>query len=214
MIPGLLRIAGLCLFLALVPEVRAQKGFTQMQNTTALESALTKSAATTQSISSDFVQVKHMKMLSETVNSKGKFYFKQKDKVRIEYQSPFQYLLVMNGGQVLVKEGDKVNRINTRNSKTMQSVNKVMMDCMRGTVFQNSDFEVKALSSDHQYLLVLTPANNAMKSLFAAIHVYINKKDNTVSKLEMKENGGDYTDMSFTNKQNNIPLSDALFSVR
>ena len=194
---------------------QAQKaGFSAMANTGTLQQALAKNAQATQSISSDFNQVKNMKMLNDKVSSKGKFYYKQSDKVRIEYTSPFNYLLVMNSGMIAVKENGKVSKINTRNSLTMQSVNKIMMDCMRGTVFNNKDFSVKAYASSAQYLLTLTPVSSAVKGLFKNIDVYINKSDNQVAKLIMTENGGDNTEMTFTNRKLNSNLADALFSVR
>lgn len=194
---------------------RAQKaGFSAMANTGTLQQALAKNAQVTQSISSDFNQVKNMKMLNDKVSSKGKFYYKQSDKVRIEYTSPFSYLLVMNGGMIAVKENGKVSKINTRNSLTMQSVNKIMMDCMRGTVFNNKDFSVKAYASSAQYLLTMTPVSSAVKGMFKNIDVYINKSDNQVVKLIMTENGGDNTEMTFTNRKLNANLADALFSVR
>lgn len=192
----------------------AQAQFAAISNTAPVQQSLAATAARTQTISSDFTQVKNMKMLNDKVSSKGKFYFKQSDKVRIEYTQPFQYLLVMSGGMILVKENGKVSKINTRNSLTMQSVNRVMMDCMRGTVFNNKDFSVKALGSSSQYLLKLSPVNAAMRGLFKNIDVYINKADNNVSKLVMTENNGDYTEMIFSNKKVNTALADALFSVR
>ncbi len=198
----------------LLPAMAQKAGFSALSNTTTLQTALAKNAQTTQSISSDFNQVKHMKMLNDKVSSKGKFHYKQQDKVRIEYTSPFQYLLVMNGGMIAVKENGKVSKINTRNSLTMQSVNKIMMDCMRGTVFSNKDFSVKAYGSATQYLLTLTPVSNTVKGLFSTIEVYINKSDNQVAKLVMNEKGGDYTDMTFTNRKLNLSLADALFAVR
>lgn len=209
------RIVMLAVLLAVSFGVRAQKaGFTAMSNTGALQQALAKNAQVTQSISSDFNQVKNMKMLNDKVSSKGKFYYKQSDKVRIEYTSPFSYLLVMNSGMIAVKENGKVSKINTRNSLTMQSVNKIMMDCMRGTVFNNKDFSVKAYASSAQYLLTLTPVSSSVKGLFKNIDVYINKSDNQVAKLIMTENGGDNTVMTFTNRKLNSNLADALFSVR
>jgi len=200
--------------LSLSLQAQAPKGFADVSNTTALQSSLANSAKNTQTIASDFNQMKHMKMMNDKVSSKGKFYFKKEDKIRIEYTSPFQYLLVMSGGQIMVRDENKTNKINTRNSKTMQSVNKVMMDCMRGTVFTNKDFAVKAYDSKTQYMMQLTPVNSGMKSLFARIDVYIEKSDNSVSKLVMNENGGDYTEMIFTNKKINTALADALFSIR
>jgi outer membrane lipoprotein-sorting protein len=190
------------------------KGYTAISNTSTLQSALARTAQATNTISSDFTQTKHMKMMEDKVTSKGRFHFKKDDKIRIEYTAPFQYLLVMNGSQVMVKDENKTNKINTRNSKTMQSVNKVMMDCMRGSVFGNKDFAVKAFENKGQYLLQLTPVSSGMKGLFARIDVYIDKHDNSVARLVMNENGGDYTEMNFMNKKTNATLSDALFSVR
>lgn len=193
---------------------QAPKGFETMHNTASLQKVLAATAQKTQTISSDFTQIKHMKMMNDIIKSKGKFAFKQQDKIRIEYTSPFQYLLVMAGGQIMVRDENKTNKINTRNSKTMQSVNKIMMDCMRGTVFTNKDFSVNAFENKGQYLMQLTPASASMKSLFAGIDVYIDKTDNSVSKLVMNENGGDFTEMVFTNKKTNTTLADALFNIR
>jgi outer membrane lipoprotein-sorting protein len=204
----------LSVFVQVKAVAQVPQGYTAVSNTISLQTTLAATAKKTQTISSDFTQVKHMKMMNDKVNSKGKFYFKKEDKIRIEYTSPFQYLLVMNGGQIMVRDENKTNKINTRNSKTMQSVNRVMMDCMRGTVFSNKDFNVKAFEAKGQYLLQLIPANSNMKGLFARIDVYIEKGDNSVSKLVMNENGGDYTDMNFTNKKINTSLADALFSIR
>jgi len=209
-------IATFSLILGFFLPARAQapKGFADVTNTSLLQTSLANTAKNTQTIASDFSQLKHMKMMNDKVSSKGKFFFKKEDKIRIEYTSPFQYLLVMSGGQIMVRDENKTNKINTRNSKTMQSVNKVMMDCMRGTVFTNKDFAVKAYDNKAQYLMQMTPVNSSMKSLFARIDVYIEKSDNSVSKLVMNENGGDFTEMIFTNKKINTHLSDALFSIR
>jgi outer membrane lipoprotein-sorting protein len=190
------------------------QGFKAMLAMQQLQQTLAKNAQQTQTISSSFKQTKHMKMMNEKMQSKGLFYYKQTDKIRIEYTHPFTYLLVMNAGQIMVKDENKSNKINTKNSKTMQSVNKVMMDCMRGTVFANKDFSVKAFDSKSQYLMQLTPVNASMKNLFSRVDVYIDKANNGVTKLLMTETGGDYTEMNFSNIVFNSNLSDALFSVR
>ncbi len=212
------RLRTICLLgylcIALYASGQVPKGFSEMKNTAQLQSSLSNSAAHTQTITSDFTQVKHMKMLNDKVISKGKFHFKQQDKIRIEYTAPFQYLLIMNGGQIMVKDGEKTNKINTKNSKTMQSVNKVMMDCMKGTVLGNKDFNVRAYESKDQFLLSLIPITPAMKDLFSRIDVFVARSDNSVTKLVMTEKGGDFTDMNFVNKKINIVLADALFSVR
>jgi outer membrane lipoprotein-sorting protein len=190
------------------------KGYKQLANVAAFQQSLAKSTAALQTLQSDFVQTKHLSLLADKITSKGKFYYRKEDKVRIEYTSPFQYLLVMNGGQILVKDEQKTSHINARSSRMMQSINRIMIDCMRGSVFANQEFKVSAFENGGGYLLSLAPANDAMKKMFKQIDVYLTKTSLDVDRLTMTEQGGDYTDMDFTHAQHNIALNDALFKVR
>lgn len=190
------------------------KGFQPVKNLQVFEAALSKTNAAVNTISSDFFQIKNLSLLADKIKSKGKFFFKKEDKVRIEYTSPYSYLLVMNGGQILVKDEQKTSKVNTKNSKTMQSVNRIMIDCMRGTVLNNPDFKAVAYENGTTYLLSLIPANEAMKKMFKSIDVYLNKKNFDVDRLTMNEQGGDFTEMNFVNTQHNIALSDALFKAK
>jgi outer membrane lipoprotein-sorting protein len=190
------------------------KGFKAIPNIPVFQQALTKNTAALQTIQSTFVQVKHLSLLADKITSKGKFYYRKEDKVRIEYITPFQYLLIMNAGQIMVKDEQKTSKINTRNSKTMQSVNRIMIDCMRGSVFTNTDFKVTAWENSSNYLLSMVPANEAMKKMFKQIDVYLARNTYDVDRLTMTEHNGDYTDMDFTRTQRNIALNDALFKIR
>lgn len=204
----------LCCLLAGTAVWAQPKGFQQLKDVNGFRQSLSRSNAEVQTISSDFMQVKNLSLMAEKIRSKGKFYFQKEDKVRIEYTSPFQYLLIMNGGQLMVKDEQKASHINTKNSKAMQSVNRVIMDCMRGTVFQNPDFKTAAYENSQSYLLSLLPATEAMKKMFAQIDVYMAKKSFDVSRLTMTEAAGDFTDMDFSNTQHNIKLNEALFKVK
>jgi len=190
------------------------KGFKAVKNVQEFQSALAKANASVQTISSDFTQVKNMALLEDKIRSKGKFYFKKEDKVRIEYTSPYSYLLVMNGGQIMVRDEQKTSKVNTRNSKTMQSVNRIMIDCMRGTVLNNPDFKAVVYEGQDSYLLSLTPSTEAMKKMFRSIDVYLAKKNFDVDRLSMTEVGGDFTEMDFSNTQHNTALNDAIFKTR
>lgn len=203
-----------CLFFCGIAAFAQPKGFRSVKNVQVFQSALLKSNASVNTISSDFTQVKNLALLSDKIKSKGKFFFKKEDKVRIEYTSPYSYLLVMNGGQILVKDEQKTSKVNTKNSKTMQSVNRIMIDCMRGTVLNNPDFKALAYENENTYLLSLIPATEAMKKMFKSIDVYLSKKDFDVDRLTMNEQGGDFTEMNFSNTQHNVALNDALFKAK
>ncbi len=190
------------------------KGYTSVKNTTTFETELSNANAGIRTINSDFSQTKNMALLAEKVKSKGKFYCMKEDKIRIEYTQPFSYILVMNKGQVLVKDEQKTSKVNTKNSKALQSVNRIMIDCMRGTILSNPDFKASVFESGNSYLIALIPSQAAMKNMFSGIDIYLTKKQFDVTRLVMKENGGDLTDMNFSNAQHNQPLNETLFKVK
>ena len=207
-------LSTLSLLLVTLISIAQPKGFQPVKDVKEFQTRLSSSNAKVNTVSSNFTQTKNLALLSDKIISKGKFYFEKEDKVRIEYTSPYSYLLVMNNGQIMVKDEQKTSKINTKNSKTMQSVNRIMIDCMRGTVLNNPDFKVSAFENGSSYLLSLVPATDAMKKMFKSIEVYLDKKSFDVDRLSMKELGGDYTDMDFSNTQHNVALNDALFKVK
>jgi outer membrane lipoprotein-sorting protein len=205
-----------CVFFLLISIVaRAQpKGYEPVPDLPQFQQRLAASTKALQSLQSDFVQTKQMALMAEKITSKGIFYYRKEDKVRIEYTSPFIYLLVMNAGQILVKDEQKSTRVNARGSKVMQSVNRIMVDCMRGSVFTNPDFNVTAFQNAKGYQLALIPASAAVKGMFTRIDVFLTKSALDVERLTMSEKGGDITQMDFKNQRKNTTLNDALFKVR
>ncbi|MBZ0098828.1 MAG: outer-membrane lipoprotein carrier protein LolA, partial [Taibaiella sp.] len=115
---------------------------------------------------------------------------------------------------MMVQDEQKSNKINTGNSKMMQSVNRVMIDCMQGTVFSNPDFKTTAYHNNSRYLLTLAPVSAEMKKLFEQIDVYMSKTNMDVVRLVMTETGGDYTNMEFYNTKHNSSLNESLFKVK
>ena len=168
----------------------------------------------TQSIKSDFVQEKNLSLLSEKIVSKGKFWFKKDNLVRMEYNQPFQYLVIINNNSVLVKDGQKENKISTKSNKLFQQINRMMVDCVQGTALGNPDFTVAVFENAGAWLVELSPVAKAMKEYFKNINIVVGKKDYSVSKLEMYEQSGDNTIISFLNKELNAAIPDALFAVK
>lgn len=189
-------------------------GYTALRDLAAFKSSFALASQKIESIESSFTQVKNLSMLKDKINSKGKFYYKKGNKVRIEYSAPYYYLMVLNNSSMTVKDDQKTSNYNTRSNKIMQSINNIMLDCMRGSVYDNKEFAVEAFENSREYLLKMKPVTSVMKKMFASIEVYLDKKDFHVLRLNMIENGGDNSLMSFTNSIMNKSVSDALFSVK
>lgn len=166
------------------------------------------------SIKADFVQDKNLSMLSEKIISKGNFWFKKDSRVRMEYNQPFKYLMVLNKDKVYIKDGQKESRVSTRSNRMFQQINKIMIDCMQGTMLSNTDFKTRVFENRSSALVELTPVSRGMKEMFKSINVVIDKKDFSVISIEMLELSGDNTIMRFTNKELNASIPDSLFDIK
>ena len=171
-------------------------------------------AKKTQTIKSDFTQDKNLSMLTEKIVSKGKFWFKKPDLLRMEYNKPYEYLMVLNKDNMVIKDGKKVNRISIKSNKIFQQINKITVNCVQGTVLDNPDFVSKVYENDRTYLVDLSPVAKALKEFFKNIVVIIDKKEYAVGTIIMNEQSGDNTTLHFINREYNTSLSNALFVVK
>ena len=167
----------------------------------------------TTSIKSDFVQEKNLSMLSEKIISKGKFWFKKDNLVRMEYVQPFQYLMIINKNNIFIKDGQKENKVSTTSNKLFQQINKITVDCVQGTALSNTDFSYKVFENEKAFLVELTPAAKNLKAYFKTINITVDKKDYSVFKIDMRELSGDDTVINFINKEMNTTIPDALFAI-
>lgn len=195
--------------------IQAQdKSFQELKDPTAFKTAFAAASAKMNSFRADFTQEKNLSLLSEKIKSAGKFSFKKENKVRMEYRQPFDYLLVINGNYVRIKDGQKSNTISVKSSKLFQKINQLTVDCVSGKVLSNTDFQSKIFESPQAFLVQLTPVSKELKDLFSSIQVYLDKKDYSVSRLNMVEKGGDNTLIVFSQKEINAAIGDDQFSVK
>ncbi|HVI47603.1 MAG TPA: outer membrane lipoprotein carrier protein LolA [Chitinophaga sp.] len=199
----------ICCVIAL--QLQAQSGFKSVTDLALLKQQLAKAAQQTQSIQCDFVQEKNLSMLSDKITSKGKFWFKKDNKVRMEYQQPSYYLLVINGKDIKIKDAQKESKVSGKNNKLFEQINKITVDCVQGKVLDNTEFTAKAFENAQGYKLELTPVNKVMKAYFKNIILLVDKQDMAVSKITMEEVSGDDTTISFLHRQLNINIPDAVF---
>ncbi|MEO6546746.1 MAG: outer membrane lipoprotein carrier protein LolA [Ferruginibacter sp.] len=166
-----------------------------------------------QSIKSNFVQEKDLSMLSEKIVSKGKFWFKRNSQLRMEYNQPFQYLMILNKDKVFVKDGQKENKVSSRSNKLFQQINKIMIDCMQGSMLSNTDFKTKVFEGKTGFLVEMVPVVKGLQGLFKNINVVVDNRDFSANSIEMQEVGGDNTVIRFANKELNTNIQDALFTI-
>lgn len=201
-----------CCLLAL--NTSAQTGFKPVANLELFKQQFTKAAQSTNTIKSDFVQEKNLSMLSEKIVSKGKFWFKKENKVRMEYSSPTYYMMVINGKSFRIKDAKTDRNISTAGSKLFEQISKVTADCVQGNVLASKDFTTKVLENAQYYQMQMTPVAKGLKDFFNSIDLLVDKKDLAVIKITMHERSGDDTSISFSQRELNVPISDEIFALK
>jgi outer membrane lipoprotein-sorting protein len=211
----MLKIRLVILLLMSVLKMQAQyAGYKAVADLAGFKELFATAAKNTQTIKSDFIQEKELSMLSEKIISKGKFWFKKNNQVRMEYTQPFQYLMIINQNNVYVKDGQKENKISTKSNKLFQQINKIMVDCIQGSVLEDPDYKINVFENNQSFLVELSPSAKALREFFKNINIFVSKKDYSVSKLELHEQSGDKTTISYLNKELNANLPDALFAIK
>jgi outer membrane lipoprotein-sorting protein len=188
-------------------------GYTLLTNSSAFREQFSAASQKMTSLSCNFVQEKNLSMLSEKISSKGRFWYKKDNRIRMEYQDPFEYLMILNNDKVYIKDGQKENTISTRSNQLFRQINSVMIDCVKGTALSSTDFSIRLFESAQFYLVELTPVAKSLKAFFKNINIIVDKKDYSASEIEMFELSGDNTLIHFLNKQLNTPIADELFTV-
>lgn len=194
--------------------VYGQKSYQPVGNLKELSQILNENAGKTNTIISDFVQIKHLAYLEDSVVTSGKFWFKKENTLRWEYTNPFKYIIVINNGKFIVKDESKKNEFDIKSNKAFQEVNKMIVSSVRGTLLEENMFDIVAFKNATSYLIRLTPKNKNMKSIIQQMDLYFNNKDYTIFKVIMRENKDDYTVISFKNRKINEPISANIFIVK
>lgn len=189
-------------------------GYKPLANTDDFKQHFATMAQGTQSIQCDFVQEKNLSMLSDKIVSTGKFWFKRENMVRMEYEKPTYYLLVINGSNIKTKDGQRENKVSAKSNKVFEQVNKMMIDCIQGTALDNKSFTTRIFEGPQGYIVEMTPVVKNLQGIFKTINLYVDRKDYTVVKMDMLEQSGDNTVISFLHRQMNVTIPDAVFSVK
>lgn len=189
------------------------KGYQAVSDMDAFRKKFATESTRVMSIQSSFTQEKVLMALTEKITSHGDFWFKRSDKVKLEYTRPFRYVLIMNEGKFLVRDDKTESRVSVSSNKLFQQVNRIIIDCVQGTVLTSKDFSVRVFEDGSSYLLEMIPSAKNVREIFQSVVLVVEKSDYSVRSIDMNEPTGDKTTIVFTEKQINISIPDAVFSL-
>ncbi|WP_168776967.1 LolA family protein [Muribaculum caecicola] len=175
---------------------------------------INKTASGLKSMSCSFTQTKYLSLLSDEMISEGKMNYKQPNKLRWEYTTPYQYLFIFNGTKVYVGNESRKDVIDTNTNKVFKEVARIMMSTVTGTALSNSsDFSIDVADGNTQWQITLVPKKKEMKKMFSKIVLLFNKSNLMIAEINIYENNNDRTNIKLKNIKTNGVVNETLFAI-
>lgn len=188
--------------------------YSKVADVKAFETKLQASTQNIQTLTSDFVQTKHIDVLSEDIESSGRLVYKKQNLLRWEYSEPFDYLIVINNGKLTIKDEGSKNSFDLSGNKTFLKVNDMITQSLQGgAMLHHPDYKYELLESSSEFLLKLYPQDKKTQEFMRQIEVYFSKTDYQPKRMKMLETSGDFTNIVFKNRKLNETVSNSLFVV-
>lgn len=193
--------------------VFATQAQTKMTNVEAsqLQEKVKALSATTKTISSDFMQYKHLDFLDNDIETSGKLAFKAPDLVKWEYVKPFKYSVVFKNGKLYIDDEGKKSDVDLGSNKMFDQLNKLIINSVKGDMFDDKEFKIAYFKTDKNSLVHFNPKDQKFAKFIKAFHITFNEQGDVIE-VKMVEPSDDYTRIVFSNKVLNKALADAVFT--
>ena len=171
---------------------------------------LRKDAGQINTISADFIQEKHLQILSRPLISKGVFYYEAPGSLRWEYQSPIKSILLMYEGRVTryIWGENGFRRVSGLSLQAMQIVLEEITMWLRGHFAENPDFNA-SLEPDRK--IMLTPKKKAFSAIIKNIVLIFSDRPGVIKSVTIYEGEKSFTRIIFKNVRVNEVLEEKVF---
>jgi outer membrane lipoprotein-sorting protein len=200
----------LYVFLLFVGLLHAQTKMTN-EETVDLKKKVKSHSELTKTIVSDFTQYKHLDFLSNDIITSGKLVFKTPNLVKWEYVKPFEYSVIFKEDNLYINDEGQKSDINLSSSKLFKKLNHLIINSVKGDMFNDTEFEIKYYKVDENYNVHFSPLNKKIGKYIKEFRILFNLKGE-VLQIKMIESSEDYTKIVFNNRIINKPVPDAVFT--
>ncbi len=163
-------------------------------------------------LSTDFVQYKHMDFLSKDIESSGKMVFKEPNLLLWQYKKPYNYSILFKKGKILINDEGKKSAADIGNSKLFEKINKLIVGSVSGDLFDDKEFSISYFKNKEQNVAKFIPKDATLKKYIKQIELTFDKEEATVIQVKLLESTADFTRIVFKNKVINIKVDEDLFA--
>ncbi len=169
-------------------------------------------AKSIKSINADFIQEKHLKILTRPLISKGKLFFSAPGSLRWEYFSPIRSILLMYNGKVesYIKGNNGFVKDSRSKAQAMSIVMQEITSWLNGNFQDNPNFNT-SLKAGAKSKITLTPKEKSLANIIKRIELNILKKKGVVKSIIIYESEDSYTWIKFSDIHHNEKIDDTVF---
>jgi outer membrane lipoprotein-sorting protein len=165
---------------------------------------------TIQTIRADFVQEKHLSILSRPFISKGVFYYQAPGSLRWEYTSPVRSILLMHKGRMrsYTETGKGLAEDSRMDPKGMQIILQEIALWLGGRFSDDPAFDAVLEAGGR---IVLTPKVKGFSKMIEHIDLILSDRPGIIESVEIYEGPDSFTRLIFLNTEINKVIEEALF---
>lgn len=163
-------------------------------------------------LSSDFVQYKHLDFLSKDIETSGKMNFKEPNMVQWQYKKPYNYSVIFRNGKILINDEGKKNTMDVSSSKIFAKINKLIVGSVSGDMFDDKEFSITYFKTKTNNVTRFIPKDASLKKYIKQIELTFDKEDATVIQVKLLESSEDFTRIILKNKIINAKIEDSVFN--
>jgi outer membrane lipoprotein-sorting protein len=171
---------------------------------------LKSAAGPIKSISAEFVQEKHMKILARPLVSSGVFYFQAPASLRWEYRTPLRNIILMNKDGTERYVGTEAGLVKEAgaNLQAMQVVLEHITQWLDGRFDENPMF---AANLEPGPKITLTPKEKSFTKMIQRIELVFSSRPGVIEAVIIHESADSFTRLVFKNVVLNPPIDDSVF---
>ncbi len=201
------------LFLLLSMGFVSASGFLNTRQQAQFLRQMTDAARTMENFRADFVQQRHLSVLSEPLRSQGICFFEAPDKLRWELTAPFRTVLIYNASRVakFEMEKDHLRKMNFGGGDMMRKVLKQIISWMQGDFNSAEGIYDLRIEKGAPAKLELIPKSEKLRQSLHSIQLFVHASTYRVFRVRIQESDTDYIQIDFKHMAENLGLPPALF---
>ena len=162
-------------------------------------------------LSTDFVQYKHLNFLAKDIETSGKMVFKEPNMLQWQYTKPYNYSIIFKNGKILINDAGKKSAMDVGSSKIFGKINKLIIGSVSGDLFDDKEFSMTFFKTKANTIAKFITKDEGLKKYIKQIELTFDT-DATVTQIKLLESSEDYSRIVLKNKALNVKIEDSVFN--